>query len=580
MKPRTRITIALTAGLAALAAPAAAGAAVTPTIAGPQLTLTGDATADNITLTANAAGLLTHSFGTANGLADATDFNTDPNVTTTLPSNGTINVVADAGGGNDNVNLSAPNLAPSTINGADGDDIIVGSGAIDAISGGAGNDRITGFRGNETINGDDGNDVMIWNNGDGNDVNEGGAGVDETLITAGNADDVMAVTANGARTLFNRTNAAFSVDMGAVEKLVITSFSGNDSLTTGAGVTLPMNIDAGTGDDNISTGDGADVIAGGDGNDSLSGAGGGDRIIGDRGSDTFNGGAGDDTLNWNNGDGSDVMNGDGDVDRIEVNLAPADDVTTLKPENGRVRFDRLNLVPFNLSIASSEVFEHNGLGGNDSLATTAGIGIAVVADGGAGNDTLTGADEPDTFFGGSGDDVLDTGAGNDVADGGDGNDRLTIRDGAGDLARGGAGADWASADAITVDAVAPDVETVERPAVVTPPAPAAGAPTVAKTARVRKGTASLRVSCPAGTTGCTGTVTLLSAKAIKAGRFNAQLVLGRKTVTLKAGETKTVKLKLASGTARLAKRNKLTVTARVFSKVAGERSSKVALSFR
>jgi len=574
--------LVITAGLAALAVPAAAHAAATPSLqnGNTQLTVTGDATADNITLTANAAGRLTHNFGTgANGLLDATDFNPTVGVETTLPADGSINVIVNGDAGNDTINLSAPNLLGATISGEAGDDIIVGSGAVDSISGGADNDRITGFRGGETIKGDDGNDVIIWNNGDGNDINEGGAGNDETLITAGTADDNMTVAPSGAGTIFNRINAPFSVDMDGIEKLTITSFSGNDTLTTSPGVTQAMVIDAGSGDDTITTGDGADLINGGDGNDTLNGAGGGDRIVGDRGGDTFNGGAGDDTLNWNNGDGNDVMNGDADVDRIETNLGAGNDVSTLKPENGRVRYDRTSAGAFNLSIASAEVFELNTLAGNDSLTTTPGIGIAVVADGGAGNDTFTGADEPDTFSGGSGDDALDPGAGNDVADGGEGNDALTIRDGAGDLARGGAGADSAVADATILDAVAPDVETVSRTAS-PPPPPAAGAATIARTGRVAKGVATVSVSCPAGVSGCKGVVTLLSAKAMKAGRVKAPLVLGRKAFTLKAGEKKSVKVKLASGTARLAKKKKLAVSARVFSEGAVERTAKVTLSFR
>jgi hypothetical protein len=56
-------------------------------------------------------------------------------------------------------------------------------------------------------------------------------------------------------------------------------------------------------------------------------------------------------------------------------------------------------------------------------------------------------------------------------------------------------------------------------------------------------------------------------------------VLGRKSYTLKAGETKSIKVKLASGTARLAKKKKLTVSARVFSQGTVERSAKVRLSF-
>jgi Ca2+-binding RTX toxin-like protein len=123
---------------------------------------------------------------------------------------------------------------------------------------------------------------------DGFDRNDGEAGVDETLITNGTADDKMSVAPlAGGRTLFSRSNTPFSVDMGAVEKLSISSFAGKDKLQTAPGVTLPMTVDAGTGDDDITTGDASD------------------RLVGDRGDDTLNAGAGDDTMVWSNGDGTD-----------------------------------------------------------------------------------------------------------------------------------------------------------------------------------------------------------------------------------------------------------------------------------
>ena len=67
----------------------------------------------------------------------------------------------------------------------------------------------------------------------------------------------------------------------------------------------------------------------------------------------------------------------------------------------------------------------------------------------------------------------------------------------------------------------------------------------------------MKLSCPAGTAGCTGSVSLFSTKTIKVGQLKAQLLLGRKSFSLKAGETKTIKVKLASGTAKLAKKKKL-----------------------
>ena len=547
MQPRILLPLAAL-GLV-LVAPSAASAAVTPAINGNTLTLTGDDTSENYTLGVDANGNLTHTFGQVNGLANNTDFNTDPNATTTLPSNGSITVVLDARGGNDNINLSAANITGATINGEAGDDIIVGSGAVDTISGGDDNDRITAGRGNETIHGDAGNDVIVWNNGEGDDINIGGAGADETLIVTGTGDDNMTVSPNGARIRIER---GFTVDMETVERLNIQSFSGTDTLTTQPGITLPMTIDAGSGNDTITTGDGADLINGGDGNDTLNGAGGGDRIVGDRGGDTMNGGAADDTVVWNNGDGSDIMNGDDGVDRVETNLSAAADTSTLKLENGRVRYDRLNPGPFNLSIATAEVFELNTLGGDDTLTTANDVTLPLVVDAGAGNDIIQGS------------------AASDSIDGGDGNDTVQLREGIADFVRGGLGADQATVDAI--DAVAADVESVDRPQPQPAPLPA-GAGTLAKTATVNGNNASVKISCPAGVSECKGSVTLRTAK-------GKAKTLGKANYTLKAGETKTLRIKLAKGTAKLAKKKKLAVKARVTSGAGAAKTANLTLRFR
>ena len=273
----------------------------------------------------------------------------------------------------------------------------------------------------------------------------------------------MTVANNGAgRVLFTRAApGGFTVDMGTTEKLSLTPFAGDDKLVTAADVTLPISVDAGPGIDTITTGAGADLIQGGDDADVLNGGAGGDRILGNPGNDVVNGGAGDDTLVWNNGDGTDDMNGDDGLDRIEDNLGAADDVSQVKAVNGTVRYDRVN-APFGLNIATSEVLELNTFGGNDTLDVAPGVGalIAIQADAGSGDDRLTGGDEADTFFGGLGNDTLAPGAGSDAVDGQDGDDTLLIRDGAADLARGGAGTDTATVDAI--DAVGADVEKVDR----------------------------------------------------------------------------------------------------------------------
>ena len=64
------------------------------------------------------------------------------------------------------------------------------------------------------------------------------------------------------------------------------------------------------------------------------------------------------------------------------------------------------------------------------------------------------------------------------------------------------------------------------------------------------------MSCPAGTTGCNGKVTLLT-KTIKIGAFRGALVLGSKSFKIDAGKSATVKVKLIKGASKLAKRKKL-----------------------
>jgi Ca2+-binding RTX toxin-like protein len=67
-----------------------------------------------------------------------------------------------------------------------------------------------------------------------------------------------------------------------------------------------------------------------------------------------------------------------------------------------------------------------------------------------GDDVLFGGDGADAIFGEDGNDTLDGGAGNDTLEGGAGNDRFTV--GAGDVARGGEGADTFVVDLAQLDA--------------------------------------------------------------------------------------------------------------------------------
>jgi Ca2+-binding RTX toxin-like protein len=526
---RRTATLATMAAAAALALPAVAGAAVTGQVTGNTAVLTGDAAPDTILIDSD-DGLLTHN--TLAGFESATDFDTDGGVQTLTTA------------------------ATLTIDGGDGDDIIVGGPNADNLIGNAGNDRLTGFTGDDDIDGGDGNDLMQWNNGDGTDTNDGDGGIDETLITGRNTTDDMTV-ANGAagRVLFTRAApGGFSVDIATTERLQLTPFAGDDRLVAQPDVTLPMTIDAGPGVDDITAG------------------GGGDRVIGGPGDDTLNGNAGDDTLVWNNGDGTDVMNGQAGLDRIENNLGAADDVSQVKVVNGIVRYDRVN-APFGLNIATSEVFELNTFGGNDTLDVSAGVGglIAIAADAGAGDDRFNGGDEADTFFGGLGNDTLDPGTGSDAVDGQDGNDTLAIRDRAADLARGGTGTDKATADSI--DAVSSDVESVRRSR------SGANALFIRKNATVTRTStgrhrARIRLSCSTtALEGCKGRLTLLAKARIGGSRVEALLAGARYNV--RTGTARRVTVRLPNAAAELASNRRLKVKAQAVGRnAAGAQTTK------
>jgi Ca2+-binding RTX toxin-like protein len=560
---KTEALIAATAALA-LAAPTGAGAAVTQTVNADTLTVTSDQAADTITLAAKTGGVLT--------------VNDQP---TTLVADGNAKIVVDAGAGADTVNASAlpaDAYGTLTISGGDGDDLLTGGSGNDALRGDGGNDRVIGFKGNDDLEGGTGNDVLVWNNGDNTDVVDGDAGADEVEINgAPTAGDIFTAVPNAGRVTFNRPNLVpFTVDLSA-ERLTVNGLGGDDVFNGAAGLaplTL-LSVNGGNGDDSLSGGDGPDLITGGDGNDKLSGEGGDDRLVGDRGTDTHVGGDGNDTLVWNNGDGADVSNGDAGFDSVEINGSPAaGDAFTVRPNGARAAIDRTNLVPFTVDF-TAEALRVNGEGGDDQLTVSPGLpGLLVTADGGSGNDALTGAEEVDSLVGGAANDTLNGGGGSDLLDGQDGDDRLLARDGKGDLVRGGTGNDSAQTDALTVDAV-DGVETIDAPTADT----RALLPTLGKIRVVRSRghlVARVPLSCPAAEAGgCRTTLTLTTAKTIRVHGVRAALVLGSGSLNLRGGQSRTLSIRLAAGVGALARKGKLSTRVQTASRdAAGNAASR------
>src|SRR5215213_2852955 len=154
-------------GAAALAGPPTVSPATVPVVSGTTLTITGDDAADRVIIADNGVNLTI----SVNGANPSTDFGGQ-----TLPIDNSIDLVFNAGGGDDEVTIATANLKSVTADGGAGDDVLTGNNDADHLIGGADDDRIVGARGGDDIDGGAGNDVLVWNNGDGSDTMDGDAG--------------------------------------------------------------------------------------------------------------------------------------------------------------------------------------------------------------------------------------------------------------------------------------------------------------------------------------------------------------------------------------------------------------------
>ncbi len=254
-----------------------------------------------------------------------------------------------------------------------GDDTLLGKGGADALFGGAGNDSLLGGTGDDQVFGEAGNDTMVWNPGEGSDLNEGGAGFDTVVNNGGDGDEVYTVVANGPRVRLDRVSTApFSLDIGTSESLVVNLNGGNDALTAGNGLAplIKLTVDGGEGNDTITGGDGDDLLLGGNGND---------LITGGRGSDVALMGAGDDTFVWNPGDNSDVVEGQAGADTLLFNGSNVGEKIDLSANGSRLRFTR-DVGNVGIDANAVEAVTFNALGGSDIITVNdlTGTGVAAV----------------------------------------------------------------------------------------------------------------------------------------------------------------------------------------------------------
>jgi Ca2+-binding RTX toxin-like protein len=283
------------------------------------------------------------------------------------------NLVVNANGGDDTFTASnglAP-LISLTVDGGTGNDTITGGDGNDVLIGGDGNDTINGGRGNDVMMGGAGNDTFVWNPGDGSDIVEGQAGTDTMVFNGANIAEKIDMSANGQRVRFTRDVANIVMDLNGVEDIDFTARRGADQIVvhdlSGTGVTQ-LNLD----------------LAG------VPGSGAGDGAA--------------DTVTVEGTAGDDAITVAGGATGVSVaGLAAQINITGAEAAN-----DQLTI---------------SAQAGDDALAATglAAGTIQFAADGGNGDDVLSGSPGNDRLSGGAGDDVLIGGGGTDVLDGGPGN---------------------------------------------------------------------------------------------------------------------------------------------------------------
>lgn len=172
----------------------------TTTFADGVLTITATTAAEAITVTAMAGNVA------VNGLPATTP--------TQTPAADVESLIVQGGTGANRINLSGVTEA------------VFGSLLTVSVVGGAGNDTILGSEVGDTI---------TWNNGDGSDSIDGGAGQDRLAVNgSATAGDTFTVAASGSRLSVRRTNlTGFTLNVGTVEDLVISSGGGDDTIRIG-----------------------------------------------------------------------------------------------------------------------------------------------------------------------------------------------------------------------------------------------------------------------------------------------------------------------------------------------------------
>jgi Ca2+-binding RTX toxin-like protein len=261
-------------------------------------------------------------------------------------------------------------------------------GAAMRVSGLAAEVRVT--------NGEPANDQVLVDPLDGTDrVTVNGSAAAETITIA------AAAVAGHIRVA--SSTASTSIDLVSTEALLVQTLGGDDTVagSNGLATLTELTADGGSGNDTLGGGDGDDQLLGGSEND---------LVDGNRGDDTAFLGDGDDTFRWDPGDGSDVVEGQADLDTLLFNGAGAAENIDISANGPRLRFFR-DVANITMDVDDTEKVFFQALGGADNVVVNDLTGTDVVevetdlaaAIGGAAGD---GQADTVTVNGTNGDDVI------------------------------------------------------------------------------------------------------------------------------------------------------------------------------
>jgi len=219
-----------------------------------------------------------------------------------LVNSDSINGDTALGGGDDTYDGRLGVLV-GTLDGGDGDDILLGGSGIETLVGGAGVDRLSGGGGADLLTGGAGGDLFVVETGGGADVvTDFAVGVDKIDIVGGGA--VVSTVQQGADTLIT-----FQGGGTMLLRDVSAATVGADSfITTAAPIVVPVTaspppppaVIMGTaGPDRLRGGNGPDLLIGGDGDDVITGGSNGENTVRPgSGNDIAEAGTGYDTLDY------------------------------------------------------------------------------------------------------------------------------------------------------------------------------------------------------------------------------------------------------------------------------------------